>query len=119
MILSRGPPLVTPTRKATASKWAHSLDPNISALHHFTHSDDAKIRQATMLVHGEKDELSPIYGKSVETHVRHGKRWGIPTHVLKHDLVKKGSLFNKEAYLLTLILNELAKPENCRAEWIM
>ena len=72
-----------------------------------------------MLVHGNNDELRPIYEKCVETHVRHGKHRGIPTHVLTQSLVKKGSYFNKEAYMLNLILSELAKPEQRRAEWIM
>lgn len=78
-----------------------------------------RIRQATMLYEGDKDKLRSIYERSVETHRKHGQRWGYPTHVLAHDLIEPGSYFNKPAFLQSLILAELAKSENKRAHWIV
>ena len=83
-----------------------------------------RIRQATMLYEGNKDGLRGMYVRSVDTHLRHGVRWGYPTHVLGRDLVPvegKGGYFNKPAWLLNLIMTELAKrPDDPnRADWIV
>lgn len=78
-----------------------------------------RVRQATMLYEGDKDKLRGIYERCVETHRRHGDRWGVPTHVLSHALYEDNSYFNKPAYLQSLIMVELAKPEAKRADWIV
>ena len=72
-----------------------------------------------MLYEGDKDKLRGIYERCVETHRRHGDRWGVPTHVLSHALYEDNSYFNKPAYLQSLIMVELAKPEAKRADWIV
>lgn len=78
-----------------------------------------RVRQATMLYEGDKDKLRGIYERCVETHRRHGDRWGVPTHVLGHSLYEENSYFNKPAYLQSLIMVELAKPTAKRADWIV
>lgn len=72
-----------------------------------------------MLFDGDKDHLREMYEKSIQTHVNHGYKWGVPTHILKESLVGEGSYFNKPAFLLSLMLNEMQKPKEKRAEWIM
>ena len=78
-----------------------------------------RVRQATMLYEGDKDKLREIYERCVETHRKHGDRWGVPTHVLGHALYEDNSYFNKPAYLQSLIMVELAKPAVKRADWIV
>lgn len=78
-----------------------------------------RVRQATMLYEGDKDKLRGIYERCVETHRKHGDRWGVPTHVLGHALYEDNSYFNKPAYLQSLIMVELAKPAAKRADWIV
>lgn len=78
-----------------------------------------RVRQATMLYEGDKDRLRSMYERCVATHVKHGQRWGVPTHVLGHTLYEEHSFFNKPAYLQSLIMMELAKPVVKRADWIV
>ena len=63
------------------------------------------------------------YERSINTHIKHGERWGWPTHILRHDVVGTGAygtgFYNKPAYLLGLIIEEMAKPKGKRAEWIV
>ena len=120
-----GPPFVTPgsadAARQKASQWAASLESDISAIYHTTSSltDNPKIRQATMLFEGDKDHLRNMYDRSLATHLKHGERWGVPTHLLKQSLVEEGSYFNKPAWLLNLLLTEMSKPPGRRAEWIV
>ena len=83
-----------------------------------------RIRQATMLYEGNQDGLRGMYVRSVDTHLRHGARWGYPTHILGRDIVPvegKGGYFNKPAWLLNIIMTELAKPPDDpnRADWVV
>ncbi|KAL9128018.1 MAG: hypothetical protein Q9217_003212 [Psora testacea] len=128
VIIALGPPVFTPKSKATASKWAQSLNNDLTSMYHSSQGalhgnsyreQNPRIRQATMLFEGNEDNLRMMYERSVETHVKHGERWGVPTHILKQSLVGEGSYFNKPAYLLSLIMVELAKPKRQRAEWIV
>ena len=125
IIFAFGPPIFTPstTSKARgkATEWKHLLENDISAIYQTSTSadDNPKIRQATMLFEGDKDHLRNMYDRSVATHLKHGERWGMPTHVLRTNLVEEGSYFNKPAWLLNLVMTEMAKPKNSRAEWIV
>lgn len=63
------------------------------------------------------------YERSIDTHIKHGERWGWPTHILRQDIVGTGAygtgFYNKPAYLLGLIIEEMTKPKEKRAEWIV
>lgn len=77
-----------------------------------------------MLYEGDQDGLREMYIRSVNTHIKYGMKWGYPTHVLGRDLVPvegKGGYFNKPAWLLNIILTEMAKPpgDANRAEWVV
>lgn len=75
-----------------------------------------RVRQATMIY--ETDKFNAVYERSVDSHIRHGDQWGYPTHILRHDIVEAG-FFNKPAYILGLIIAEMAKPYGKRAGWIV
>ena len=75
-----------------------------------------RVRQASMIY--ETENFNAIYERSVDTHVKHGEKWGVPTHILRHDIIEAG-FFNKPAYILGLIIEEMAKPYGQRAEWIV
>ena len=74
-----------------------------------------RVRQCTIILPGADHAH---YERALKTHVRHGKRWGYPTHVLRNFLVEN-KFYNKPAYTIYLILDELAKPPDERAEWIL
>lgn len=80
-----------------------------------------RVVQATMVY---ESDHAPHYERALDTHIKHGEKWGYPTHVLRHDLINADyfngkAFFNKPAYLLSLILKELANPPGRRAEWIV
>lgn len=77
-----------------------------------------RLMQASMLSGYEPG--SP-HERCLETHVRHGERWGHPTHVLRQNLVPgyHNGAFNKAAHLLNIIMGEMAKDADKRAEWIL
>jgi len=88
-----------------------------------------RIRQVTMVLDNGGSEQE-MYERALETHYAHGERWGYSTHVLQQDIVGsedgnvsragqwKTGVFKKPLYLLSLVVAELAKPEEERAEWI-
>lgn len=84
-------------------------------------TDDAdeggpRVRQTTMLY--ETGNFNAIYERSVDTHIKHGEKWGVSTHVLRRDVIEAG-FFNKPAYILGLMIEEMAKPDGKRAGWIV
>lgn len=62
-------------------------------------------------------DSNPVYEEALKNHERHAKRWGYSMRVLRQDLV--GGLWNKPAYLLSIVLQELEKPISQRAKWLM
>lgn len=74
-----------------------------------------RIRQCTSIWPGEDH---PHFERALNTHIRHGAKWGYPTDVLRHFLVESKER-NKVAYILYLVLREMAKPRGTRAEWIL
>jgi hypothetical protein len=59
----------------------------------------------------------PFYLRAFKSHEHHAQRWGGAMKVLRRDLV--GGLWNKPAYLLSLVLQELEKPQSERVKWLM
>ncbi|KAJ5913802.1 galactosyl transferase GMA12/MNN10 family protein [Penicillium tannophilum] len=57
-----------------------------------------------------------VYDKALETHKLHGQRFNYPLSILRQPILD--GTFNKYAILLSLILQELAKPEGQRLEWL-
>ncbi|KAK4696768.1 hypothetical protein P7C71_g1207, partial [Lecanoromycetidae sp. Uapishka_2] len=91
----------------------------------------AKIPQATMIFADNNPETA-AYERALKLHIAHGERCGYTTHVLRQDIVGgaeengrnieghwKSGVFKKPLYLLSLVINELAKPAYERAEWIV
>lgn len=73
-----------------------------------------RVRQCTTILPGEDH---PQFERALNTHLRHGDKWGYPTDVLR-DFLVQNKYYNKPAYTIYLIYNELTKPRGMRAEWI-
>lgn len=58
----------------------------------------------------------PAYEEALLTHHRHAELHGYPVLDLRSKVID--DLWNKPAYLLSIILNELRKPEKEREEWL-
>ncbi|KAI9660515.1 MAG: hypothetical protein M1821_009866 [Bathelium mastoideum] len=58
----------------------------------------------------------PLYERAIRSHKEHNKRHGYPQYVLDRQLTN--GYWNKFAYLLHLVIQELAKPESTRIEWL-
>ena len=73
----------------------------------------AKILRVSML-YGLSNSL---YERAINTLRKHARRWNHDFQVLREDLVS--GFWNKPTYLLYSITQELIKPANDRAEWLM
>lgn len=73
-----------------------------------------RLRQCTTILPGEDH---PQFERALRTHLRHGQKWGYPTDVLR-DFLVQDKYYNKPAYTIYLIYNELTKPKGMRAEWL-
>jgi len=58
-----------------------------------------------------------IYERAVRTHELHDRMHGYPLHVLRHGILD--DVWSKPAYVLSLLLRELSKPEGERLQWLL
>ncbi|GFF79155.1 hypothetical protein IFM61606_01163 [Aspergillus udagawae] len=72
-----------------------------------------RIAKVSML-YGKPNRL---YERALQSHSRHARRWGYPMHILRQDI--SVGFWNKPSYLLSLVINELAKPPGERVDWLM
>jgi hypothetical protein len=57
-----------------------------------------------------------VYERAIETHIGHAERWGYPMYVGRENAAD--GMFNKIAYILHIVLQELYKPAEERIEWL-
>ena len=121
---------IVPTRAPLPPSEAAPGDSNRNEPSTGTPVKVSKIHQVTMILDGDGPEHE-VYERALKTHLAHAERWGYETHILREDIVGSGKsgrdskghwqsgVFKKPLYLLSLVINELAKPREERAEWIM
>jgi hypothetical protein len=71
-------------------------------------------------------KVSMLYGAhrytqledALTSHRKHCERWGCGYEELQHDLTGR-KLYSKHYFLLSIMLQELAKPEEERQRWLM
>lgn len=67
-----------------------------------------------MMVYGNSS--NEIYERAIKTHEEHCRRLGYPLFVLRNPILE--GYWNKNAIILSIILQELAKPVDQRLEWL-
>ena len=72
----------------------------------------SRIGKATILF----GTLSEVYERALRTHELHNRLNNYPLYVLRHSLLD--DVWTKPAYILSILLRELAKPEGERLEWV-
>ena len=79
-----------------------------------------RILQATMMF---GDSFSGLNERTLQSHVDHAKRWGYEDHTLRREIVGAGQwdkfIFSKILHILDLIIGELKRPIEERAEWVV
>lgn len=58
-----------------------------------------------------------LYERALQTHIDHSERWGYPLYMARENAAD--GMFNKVAYIMTILLNELYKPAEDRMEWLL
>ena len=58
-----------------------------------------------------------LYERALDTHVQHAIRHGYPMYMARENAAD--GMFNKIAYILDILLNELFKPAEERVEWLL
>lgn len=74
--------------------------------------DRVIIGKCTIVLYG-----STLYERAVRTHEPHDRMNGYSLHVLRQSLMD--DVWSKPAYILSLLLRELTKPETERLQWIL
>lgn len=74
----------------------------------------AKVRigKCTIMFNGNS-----YWERAIRTHERHNKEHGYRLHVLRQRIMD--DVWSKPAYILSLLLRELAKPESERLDWLL
>ncbi|CAK4012245.1 glycosyltransferase family 34 [Lecanosticta acicola] len=70
-----------------------------------------RIGKCTILFNGNS-----FWERAIRTHERHDREHGYRLHVLRQHLMD--DVWSKPAYILSLLLRELAKPDHERLEWL-
>jgi hypothetical protein len=68
-------------------------------------------------VHVLFGDPNPTYERALVLHKAHAKRNGHPMFVCREKILS--GLWTKPAFILSVILAELAKPENERLQWLL
>jgi hypothetical protein len=71
-----------------------------------------RVGKCTIVLYG-----SSIYERTVQTHTLHDRLHGYPLYVLRQSIMD--DVWSKPAYILSLVLRELAKPPSERLEWLL
>jgi hypothetical protein len=58
-----------------------------------------------------------LYERALETHFQHAAKHGYPMYMARENAAE--GMFNKIAYILDVLLNELFKPAEDRVEWLL
>ena len=58
-----------------------------------------------------------LYEKALDTHIRHAARHGYPMYMARENAAD--GMFNKIAYIIDILLNELFKPAEDRVDWLL
>jgi len=58
-----------------------------------------------------------LYERALDTHVQHAAKHGYPMYMARENAAE--GMFNKIAYILDVLLNELFKPAEDRVEWLL
>lgn len=80
-----------------------------------------RIRQVTILDTTQNPKILALQEQAVETHKRHGQRWGYPTDVKRRGASRQegGEILVKAMYMRSVIMGEMTKKAEKRAEWIL
>ena len=86
-----------------------------------THNEDVvdtlKIQPQVGKVHAVFGEPNPVYERALRLHEAHSDLMGHPMFVLRERLLS--GLWSKPAFILSIMLQELAKPEDKRLKWLL
>jgi hypothetical protein len=77
------------------------------------HKGEPRIGKVSML-YGRRNEL---YERALDSHRRHNLIHGYGMEIMRHDFTQ--GYWNKLSWLLSNVVQELAKPESERLDWIM
>ena len=64
-----------------------------------------------------------LYEACFKSHLKHGEQWGYATDVLHRSILGDSDIskiyFSKELHILNILITELAKAEDERAQWLV
>ena len=79
--------------------------------------DPLKPQSMVGKVHAVFGEPNPVYERALELHRSHAEKQGHPMFLLRERVLS--GLWSKPAFILSAMLQELAKPEEERLQWLL
>lgn len=79
--------------------------------------DTLALRSQVGKVHAVFGEPNPVYERALVLHKAHSDAMGHPMFVLRERLLS--GLWSKPGFILSVMLQELAKPEENRLKWLL
>lgn len=102
-----------------SSSFADIVNDTANCPSHVSEVERPRILQATMFF---GDYLGDNQ-RTLQSHVDHANRWGYGNYILRREIVGAGQwdkfIFSKLLLLLELIMEQLKRPREERAEWVM
>lgn len=79
--------------------------------------ESVKVQPVVGKVHALFGEPNPMYERALQLHKVHSELMGHPMFVLREKLLS--GLWSKPAFILSVMLQELTKPEDERLQWLL
>lgn len=99
------------------ARWGVSPSNGNSSRIHDDVFSRAKPRSAVGKVHVLFGEPNPVFERALKLHETHAEERGHPMYVLRERILS--GLWSKPAFILSVMLQELAKPEVERLGWLL
>ena len=87
-----------------------------------SHKPSPRIRQITILDNNASPKVLALQERAVEVHRKHGQRWGYPLDVKRREgdaETEDDPSLQKAIYARSIIMTEMEKEAERRADWIM
>lgn len=110
-------PLANPDRIILGSGAGVSMLPSAPAPSEVVDPLRSNYNSAVGKVHAVFGEPNPVYERALELHRNHADIHGHPMFILRERILS--GLWSKPAFILSVILRELEKPEESRLQWLL
>lgn len=105
------------TRGRVSQTWLPNAFNNLGSVGPRVEPNQVSMESQVGKVHAVFGEPNPVYERALKLHEAHSNSMGHPMFVLRERLLS--GLWSKPAFILSIVLQELAKAEDERLKWLL